>query len=107
VRGGGGREGKKLSLPFSRSMLTVIRWFPSNRLELEVSSPKLCLGFESKNTIDMDNGTSDVPVVVVIVVVVVTMIFDSVQGAADMEEMEGAIVESVVKAVVVWEGVIC
>ena len=38
----------------------VILSLPSNTLELEVSSPKLLLGFELMDMTKVDNGTSDV-----------------------------------------------
>ena len=48
-------------IPFLRSaILTVILSLPSNTLELEVSSPKLLLGFELMDMMEVDNGTSDV-----------------------------------------------
>ena len=46
---------------FPRSaILTVILSLHSNTPELEVSSPKLLLGFELMDMIEVDNGTSDV-----------------------------------------------
>jgi hypothetical protein len=51
-------------IPFPRSaILTVILSFPSNTLELDVSSPRLWLGFESMDITDVDNGTSEVAAV--------------------------------------------
>ena len=51
-------------MPFPRSaILTVILSFPSNILELEVSSPKLWLRLESMDMTEVDNGTSDVAAV--------------------------------------------
>jgi len=49
------------NIPFPRSaILTVIHSFPSNKLELDVSAPKLWLGFESTDMMDVDNSMSEV-----------------------------------------------
>jgi|SRR5882762_10189383 len=88
------RERERRNIPFPRSaILTVIRSFPSNKLELEVSSPKLWLGFEST---DIDNGVvsdtdtdTDTPLVVLV-------------EEVDIEK-EGAVVWVVVEE----EGAIC